>query len=84
MIRRILKADEVSHDEPLELNIDAAPATTRATPRPVVAVSNVRITQTHADYAVIEVTCPCGKTTYVRCDYPAASPSPLRKEPVQA
>ncbi len=35
----------------------------------------VRITESHPDFAVVEVTCCCGSKTYVRCDY-AVSQAP--------
>lgn len=29
----------------------------------------VRIVEKHPDFAVVEVTCPCGKKTDIRCEY---------------
>jgi hypothetical protein len=58
--RRILKADEVAFRDPFHLDLD--PAVPPAGP-------SVRIAQNHPQYAVIEVTCACGKTTYIRCEY---------------
>jgi len=67
--RRILKADEVSFRDPFHLDLDPAvpPAGTEAPP--AMAGPSVRIAQNHPEYAVIEVTCACGKTTYIRCEY---------------
>jgi hypothetical protein len=67
--RRILKADEVAFCDPYHLDLDpvalsAGPETPSAAAGP-----SVRIAQNHPQYAIIEVTCPCGKTTYVRCEY---------------
>lgn len=86
-IRHVLKADEVALDDSFPLSLDpAAAAAPGATSRPAPAAPagpGVRITQSHPDYAVIEVTCPCGRTTSIRCDYAAASPSPVQQEPSQ-
>jgi 23S rRNA-/tRNA-specific pseudouridylate synthase len=81
--RHVLKAAEVTLDDPFQLSLDPAAAAPCAASRSAPAVSSVRITQNHPDYAVLEVTCPCGRTTHVRCDYAAASPSPVRQEPSQ-
>ncbi|HET6427496.1 MAG TPA: hypothetical protein VFJ30_03730 [Phycisphaerae bacterium] len=43
------------------------------------AQPKARIVQEHPDGVVIEVTCSCGRTTHVQCDYvpaPAAAPQP--------
>jgi hypothetical protein len=67
--RRILKADEVAFRDPLHLDLDpVAPPAGSETPSTATGPS-VRITQNHPQYAIIEVTCPCGRTTYVRCEY---------------
>jgi hypothetical protein len=67
--RRILKADEVAFRDPFRLDLDPAvlPAGLES-PSPAAGPS-VRIAQNHPQYAVIEVKCPCGKTTYIRCEY---------------
>jgi hypothetical protein len=38
---------------------------------PGAAVAHVRIVQQDDAGARIEVTCPCGRTTYLQCDYAA-------------
>jgi hypothetical protein len=82
-IRHILKASEVRLEAPLRLSLDPAAAPSCEASRSASAASSVRIVQNHPDYAVIEVTCACGRTTSIRCDYAAASPSPARQEPAQ-
>jgi hypothetical protein len=80
-MRRILKADEVAMEGPLQLSI--APGATLCGPQPAApaAIPSVRVAQDHAEYAVIEVTCPCGRTTYIRCDYAVAPVSSAPQEP---
>jgi len=68
-MRHILKADEVTFDDPLPLGLDAAVPSQGMEPRCASAGPSVRIAQSHPEYAVIEVTCACGQTTYIRCDY---------------
>jgi hypothetical protein len=73
--RHVLKADEVMLDGALRLGVD--PVTPPGGKRPPTAApaASVRIVENHPEYAVIEVTCSCGKTTHVRCEY-AARPAP--------
>jgi hypothetical protein len=82
--RQILKADEVAFEGPLQLTID--PPATHGCQKAASASAgpSVRIAQNHAEYAVIEVTCPCGRTTYVRCDYEAGNASPASEEPARS
>ena len=69
--RRILKADEVALRDPFRL--DLAPTALSAGPEfPAAAGPSVRIAQSHPQYAIIEVTCPCGRTTSIRCEYSEA------------
>ena len=66
--RRILKADEVAFRDPYHLDLD--PRASPAGPEASAATGpSVRIAQNHPQYAIIEVTCACGKTTYIRCEY---------------
>jgi hypothetical protein len=71
-MRHVLKANEVKLAGPLQLSLD--PATTPQTagsPGPS-APARIRIAENHPEYALLEVTCSCGKTTLVRCDYAPA------------
>ncbi len=82
-IRHILKAAEVALDAPLRLSLDPTAAPSCGVSRSAPAASSVRIVQSQPDYAMIEVTCACGRTTLIRCDYVAPNPSPVRQEPAQ-
>lgn len=68
-MRHVLKANEVKRAGPLQLSLD--PGTTpQAGGSPVPsAPARIRIAENHPEYALLEVTCSCGKTTLVRCDY---------------
>jgi hypothetical protein len=80
-MRRILKADEVAMEGPLQLSIAPAAALCGHGPQADSGAPSVRVAQSRAEYAVIEVTCPCGQTTYIRCDYAAAGVSSAPLEP---
>ncbi len=67
--RQVLKAAEVALNSPIRMSLDpSAMAEGAASPSSPTA-SGVRIVQNHPEYVVIEVTCPCGRTTQIRCDY---------------
>jgi hypothetical protein len=67
--RRILKANEVAFRDPYHLDLDPAALSAGPESPSAAARASVRIAQNHPQYAVIEVKCPCGKTTYIRCEY---------------
>jgi hypothetical protein len=79
--RRILKADEVATEGPFQLSMGPAVTFCGHTPETAAAAPSVRVAQDHGEYAVIEVTCPCGRTTYIRCDYAAAHVASAGQEP---
>lgn len=73
--RHVLKAAEVVVTDPLRLSIDSSAATVSCgRSRTVGEGSTVRLVENHPEYAVIEITCPCGRSTQVRCDYAATNP----------
>jgi len=71
----VLRANQVQFQGPLQLGLDAtARPEPEAEPAPIQAQpeqaeAQARITENHPEYALVELTCTCGKTTYVRCDY---------------
>ena len=71
-MKHVLKASQVQFVGPLQLGLtsDGVPQTGGlsgdATP------ARIRIAESHAEYALVEVTCSCGRTTYVRCEYAPA------------
>jgi hypothetical protein len=83
-MRRVLKADEVAVEGPLQLSIDPLTLPGGENPSSASAEARARIVQSHAQYAVIELTCPCGKKSYLRCDYAAAGGSSAPREEARA
>ena len=80
-MRHILKAAEVVLDAPVQLTIDPDATPGCCGSKSASGGPTVRIVQTHPEYAVIEVTCACGSTIQVRCDYASGNPSGIRQEP---
>jgi hypothetical protein len=81
--RRVLKASKVRFEGTYYLGLtpdDCASSDKRAGGS---VASRIRIAENHADYAIVEVICSCGKTTYVRCDYNSAGASAAGAQPVQ-
>ncbi|MEJ2701014.1 MAG: hypothetical protein P8Z79_01085 [Sedimentisphaerales bacterium] len=68
---RILRGEDVIFDGQYLLGVGlaeiagAVPQQKNATSAP----TRVRIVQNHSQYAVLEVTCTCGKTMHLRCEY---------------
>ena len=73
-MRHVLKASEVHLASPVQLSLDqgSAPAPQAGAAPVAAAPARIRIAETHPEYALMEVTCSCGKITYVRCDYAPA------------
>ncbi len=74
----VLKANQVRLEEPLRLSIDGQATAGHAGACPSRTPSRVRLAQSNAEFAVLEVTCACGKVIHVRCDYAAAPQAPVR------
>jgi hypothetical protein len=71
MTRHVLKGNEVQFAGSLQLHIDPPAAVGPTQPQADSKPVGVRIAENHAEYALVEVTCSCGRTTYVRCEYAA-------------
>jgi len=82
--RHVLKADEVALEGPHQLSIDPAATPGGTGTRVAAGAPKAHIVENHADHAVIEVTCPCGRTTQVRCEYTAAAAPSVPQEAGQS
>jgi hypothetical protein len=65
----VLKADRVRLEEPLRLNMNGTGTPEHAGSHRPAVQPRVRIAQSRPDFAILEVTCACGKVTHVRCEY---------------
>jgi hypothetical protein len=68
-VRHILKSEDVKIEgrfqlmaEQMEQNLSQQGNTVSTSPE-------VRIVEKHSEYAVIEITCACGRKTCLRCEY---------------
>jgi len=70
-VTRILKSNEVNLQGRVQLHLMqpqqacGGPKDASAAP----AKQQVRIVESHPEYAVIEITCCCGTRIYLRCEY---------------
>lgn len=78
----ILKGDEVKLEGRLCLDAARAEPNLSKGGSPASAAQQVRIVENHPEFAVIEVTCSCGKRTYLRCEYAGAKSSVEDSGPV--
>ena len=65
---RILKSDEVDVEGRLTLELGNVQPQGQNKNHPA-GVAKVRILENQNEYAVMEVTCCCGRKTVIRCDY---------------
>jgi hypothetical protein len=54
-----------------------------AAPAPAPAKGDVRLVEQHADHAVLEVRCACGRVTYVHCRWPMPGVAPVAADQPQ-
>ena len=66
---RILKANEVKLQGQYHLNVTPTAQSPAIASRAIAGAPQVRIVENNADHAVIEITCPCGTQSHIRCDY---------------
>ncbi len=66
---RILKSDDVEVEGRLHLDLGTSVASAQNSRNATVGITKVRILENKNEYAVMEVTCSCGRKTTIRCDY---------------
>jgi len=72
---RILKSEDVKLEGRFILDIAQVGTNLPKQKSAVSAPPQVRILESHAEYAVIEVTCSCGTKMCLRCEYAGAGPA---------
>jgi hypothetical protein len=59
-------------------------STAAAAPPPTAtAKGDVRLVEQHADHAILEVRCACGRVTYVQCRWPMPGAAPAAEDKPQ-
>jgi predicted RNA-binding Zn-ribbon protein involved in translation (DUF1610 family) len=66
---RILKSSDVEVEGRFHLDLSHPVSSAQNSRNAAVGTSKVRILENQNEYAVMEVTCPCGRKTIIRCDY---------------
>jgi hypothetical protein len=81
--RHVLKANKVRFEGTFHLGLTPGACTSSDKRTGGSVAPRIRITENHSDYAIVEVVCSCGTTTYVRCDYNSAVASAAGAQPGQ-
>lgn len=68
-ISQILKADEVAFEGQFQLDVSKGGSNTPKGGAPAVVAPGARIIESNSEFAVIEITCSCGRTARLRCEY---------------
>ena len=69
---RILKADDVEFVGRFHLNVEkTTPGSVKTSARHT-GPARVQMVENHPEFSVVEITCPCGTKTYLRCEYDGA------------
>jgi hypothetical protein len=66
---RILKSNDVEVEGRLQLDFGHPAASAKNIRNTAGGAALVRMLENQNEYAVMEVTCPCGRKTIIRCDY---------------
>jgi hypothetical protein len=70
----ILKSEDVKLEGRFRLDVGQLQSSTSRTKEksPALAAPQVRIVESHPDFADIEITCSCGIKTHLKCEYSGA------------
>jgi hypothetical protein len=68
-LKHVLKSDEVELQGSCRLNTGHTKPSLSKDVRPTQAIQQVRIVESHPEFAIIEVTCCCGEKTFLKCEY---------------
>jgi hypothetical protein len=66
---RILKESDVKLDGQFTLDIVQTKASSSKEPAADLVEPQVRIVESQSEFSVIEITCSCGTSMFLRCDY---------------
>lgn len=66
---RILKSKDIILQGRIQLDMDHTSHKTAKSQNSALAAPQVRIVEKHSEFAVIEIICPCGTKTNIKCEY---------------
>jgi len=79
----VVKAKRIRLDEPLRLSIDGTGTLAHSGSHRPGMQPRVRVAESNAEFAVLEIMCTCGRVTHVRCEYAAAGVTTPSQSPAQ-
>jgi hypothetical protein len=79
---RILKSEEVTLEGRIRLDVPHLQPNLPKGTAAASATQQARIVENHPEFAVVEITCSCGRRTYLKCEY-GDSESPAEAAKVQ-
>ncbi|UCG46220.1 MAG: hypothetical protein JSU94_12020 [Phycisphaerales bacterium] len=65
----ILKSTDVEMTGRFLLEIQALPPSSQSEKLPAPGIPEARIVENHPEFVVLEITCACGRKSYVKCEY---------------
>ncbi|MDI9433642.1 MAG: hypothetical protein QM570_18160 [Planctomycetota bacterium] len=77
MTGRVLKAGQVQWQGAFQLELHPKAGAGSETPSEAAVPAKIRIVENQSQFALFEVTCACGKTLFVRCEYSEPQESPM-------
>lgn len=80
-VGRILKSNEVKLEGRFLLGAEQAGSDLPKQQGAASSAPQVRIMENHEQYAIIEVICPCGTRTLLKCEY-AGAPAPAPSDAI--
>jgi hypothetical protein len=66
---RILKSDDVKLEGQFHLEVMEAASNLPHTAAAALAEPQVRVVENYPEFAIIEITCSCGTTLQIKCEY---------------
>ncbi len=80
---RILKESDVKLDGQFTLDIVQTETSSPREPAADLVEPKVRIVESQADFSVIEITCSCGTSMFLRCEYASVKAAEVSEKNVE-
>jgi len=79
----VLKANQIRLEEPVRLSIGGTSGPHHSGTAATEPPAHIRVTESNPDFAVLEVTCSCGRVIHVHCEYARAGAASVPGGPAQ-
>ncbi len=80
---RILKESDVKLDGRFTLDIVQTETSSSKEPEVDLVEPNVRIVESKSEFSVIEITCSCGTSMFLRCEYAGVKETEISQQNVE-